>query len=158
MCKWCVQGPANTTPTPSSGFKKTQNGIHFWCQLAQAVPEKRPLYFVHTHVACSVNLLDTVHRHRSSRATSCKCNMNAFVANFLTMEMCHSLARFLHTWHVHKANTCVVWKHLHSDIQYLYATTVRHSEQMKQKPDKGTNELNRSQHYHHCTSKADNNN
>jgi len=56
--------------------------------------------------------------------------MYSFITNLFAMEMCHGLASFLHTWHMHETNTCVVRKQLHPDVQYLATVTI--SSQNKQ--------------------------
>lgn len=71
------------------------------------------------------NLLDTIHGHRCSGPSSGKCNVYPFIADFLTMKMCYSLAGFIHTWHAHKTDACVVWQHLHPDVQYLVTTSIQ---------------------------------
>lgn len=65
------------------------------------------------------DLLQAVDRHRRSCSTASECNVYSLVADFLTMKMRHSLACFFHAWHMHEANTRVVWKHLHPDVEYL---------------------------------------
>jgi len=71
----------------------------------------------------NINILDTVHGHRGSRTTTGKRNVYSLVANFLPVKMCHGLSSFLHTRHTYKTNTGIVWKHLHSDVEYLAFTS-----------------------------------
>ena len=101
-----------------------------WLNFLKFNIQKSTKYFLHVTVssATRINLLHTVHGYRSSRSTSSKCNVYSLIANFLTMKMCHSLACFFHTWHAHKTNTCVVWQHLHPDVEYLATITSQQSE------------------------------